>query len=45
MLIEISLSDETIGKGYICPYLVNYMHNSSLAMKEFFKDFQNMRIL
>ena len=39
MLIEISLSDGTIGKGYIGPYLVNYTPTITLAMKELFKNF------
>ena len=44
MLIEISLSDGTIGKGYIGPYLVNYTQTIALAMKELFKNFQNREI-
>ena len=39
MLIEITLSDGTIGKGYIGPYLVNYTQTISSAMKELFKNF------
>ena len=33
MLIEITLSDGTIGKGYIGPYLVNYTQ-TIIIMKE-----------
>ena len=44
MLIEITLSDGTIGKGYIGPYLVNYTQTIALAMKELFKNFQNREI-
>ena len=32
VLVEISLSDGTIGKGYIGPYLVNYTQTITLAM-------------
>ena len=45
MLIEISLSDGTIGKSYIGQYLVNCTQTITLAMKELFKDFKNMRNL
>ena len=44
MLIEITLSDGTIGKGYIGPYLVNYTQTISSAMKELFKNFQDREI-
>ena len=44
MLIEITCSDGTIGKGYIGPYLINYTPAITLTMKELFKNFENREI-
>ncbi len=44
MLIEITCSDGTIGKGYIGPYLINHTPAITLTMKELFKNFQDREL-
>jgi len=44
MLIEITCSDGTVGKGYIGPYLVEYTFSIAVTMKELFKNYENREI-